>query len=296
LGVRPALGQQEPPSTGAAKTTAQVKARAVRELPPAGKTTNGEKSDDGKTPPDKKCPPNCPPKPTPSAKQLLLVYVGAIGLMFLLHVLDSVQGYRFSKQTRDKLVAAMGSSPTAEQFNAVAGMAPTGIQGTTRSIFTYGLLALLGAAVFYLLAFNNDDRASEYADKLLTVLAGALSSIIGFYFGSKATTEGVKSVASPRDDTAPKPAGKITRIDPPKPRAGEEVTIEGTGFGEAGTVQFVTASGAAISAAQTKVWSPTLIKVDVPQQGLPPGKIVVAVNPSQGARILATNVPFEVVP
>jgi IPT/TIG domain len=173
---------------------------------------------------------------------------------------------------------------------------PSGIPGTTRSIFTDGLLALLAAAAFYFLVFCDAPKAPEYADKIITVLAGAVSSIIGFYFGSKATSEGIATGAAQREEKPTNPGGRIARIDPPKSPSGQVVTIEGTGFGDtAGNVHFITTSAGTISAPQAVEWHPTLIKVEIPTS-LPKGKAVIAVNPSHGARIVATdNTPFEIV-
>jgi hypothetical protein len=202
-----------------------------------------------------------------------------------LHALDNRQSYKFAAETRDKLLEANKGSLSPEQFELLAGQVPQGIPGTTRSIFSYGLLVLLAAAVFHLLVFGGPD-ALPTADKILTVLAGALSSIIGFYFGSKATKEGVDTGAAQRPDP-PTPADpRITGVDPKKAKPGDDVTITGSGFGaEQGTVQF-----GDVSVPKVEMWKDTVIRVKVPATPTA-GPTTVFVNPVQGRRV---GIAFEI--
>jgi hypothetical protein len=221
---------------------------------------------------------------------MLLVYVVLpILFLFVLHLVDSLQAYAFSRQTRDKLLNALGEKLSATQVNEMIKISPSGIAGTTRSIFTYGLLVVLTAAVFHLLVFSPHVDASKNADKILTVLAGALSAVIGFYFGSKATSEGVVSGAVQRAEAPARSTGRIVSIEPSQASEGEEITITGSGFGDAGTVQF-----GGTSAPRAKSWKPSVIVVKVPS-GVPKGPVGVAVNPDQGTRIDATDATFEVI-
>ena len=245
---------------------------------------------------DGNCSPACPPKKTPPAWLLVVVFFLSVLLMYALHWFDSYHAYRFSKESRDALLAKIGGNLSPEQFATIAKLQPTGVSGTTRSIFTYGLLALLGAAVFYFLAFSDAPKAPEYADKILTVLAGAVSSIIGFYFGSKATREGITTGAAQREDKPTNPGGGISGVDPKQAHHGDVVTIEGTGFGDPeGTVQFENSSAKPISAEGTEEWHPNLIRVKVPGS-VPVGKARIVVNPKQAARIVSSDsTPFEII-
>jgi hypothetical protein len=228
-------------------------------------------------------------KPNPWLMLLAFVALPVL-LLMVLHLVDSVQAYGFSRSTRDKALGALEGKLSAAQVLELAKMSPSGMAGTTRSIFTYGLLCVLGGAVFQLLLFSDAPKAPEYADKLLTVLAGALSSVIGFYFGSKATSEGVSSGAATRTDPPQQPAAAITRISPGRAAVGSEVRIEGRGFGDApGNVDF-----AGVAAPKTLEWTATLIRVEVPAQAHK-GQAVVSVNPSDGSRIVGNGIAFEIV-
>lgn len=221
---------------------------------------------------------------------VIVFVVLPVAFLFALHLVDSVQAYRFAGVTRDKALAALGGTLTAEQVAEISRISPTGISGTTRSIFTYGLLIVLGAAVFHLLTFSNGhDDAVAHADKILTVLAGALSSVIGFYFGSKATSEGVSSGAAQRPERTAKPVGAITLITPSRAAPGQEVRIEGVGFGGEGTVQF-----GKVSVSSTVDWTDTSIRVVVPPAAAK-GATAVSVNPADGTKIVASEKLFEVI-
>lgn len=233
---------------------------------------------------------------TPLEFALVLFYVALLlALLVVLHLVDSVQAYRFSKKTRDDLMQKLEGKISADQIVQLTRDldelgTPTGIPGTTRSIFTYALVATLAIAVFHLLAFSRDPEASKYADKILTVLAGALSSIVGFYFGSKATREGVESGKARTVAEPPKPSGKIDEIDPKEGPPGSTITIRGTGFGDAeGTVKF-----GEISARRAVEWKGNYIKVIVPE-GVPKGPSTVKVNPPDGSEIVGSPNLFKVV-
>lgn len=226
---------------------------------------------------------------------LLLVYVGLLfTLPFGLHLNDSVQAYRFSKQTRDKLIDKLDNKLSADQgvrlMRELAELATSaGIPGTTRSIYTYTLLVVLGIAVFHLLAVSSDESAGQYADKILTVLAGTVSSLIGFYFGSKATKEAAESGGARQAEEPTGPSGKITNVVPNEAKAGQEVKIEGTGFGnQGGNVKF-----GEISADKVEDWKENSIRVKVPQSATV-GSTVITVNPPQGAEIVGSPTLFKV--
>jgi hypothetical protein len=216
----------------------------------------------------------------PSSSAVLWAYLIVPGLLlFVLHFVDSLQAYLYSRKVLNTLAAGGPAALTPERLQAAA---PSGIPGTSRSIFTYGLLVILAVAIVHLLAFSDAQHAPEYADKILTVLAGSLSSVIGFYFGSKATADASAGAASPPAATQTV-AGKITRINPSHGPSGTRVAIEGTGFGDTpGAVKF----GSTVLP-QCQSWTATKIMVDVPM--LNPGKMDVVVNPTHSAQIVATD-------
>ncbi|KQC05612.1 MAG: hypothetical protein APR53_02240 [Methanoculleus sp. SDB] len=65
---------------------------------------------------------------------------------------------------------------------------PLSRKGSARYSMMLGVVLVIGVSVFYLLL---TDGTSEIAKNTLGVLAGALASIVGFYFGGRA--EEVKS-------------------------------------------------------------------------------------------------------
>ncbi len=225
--------------------------------------------------------------------KLLVFYVLLLAaFLFGLHLVDSLQAYAFSRKTRDKLLEKLGlAALSPEQIAKMAGQfTPTGVPGTTRSLVTYALLATLAIAVFHFVAVSKFEKAPEYADKILTILAGAFSSIIGFYFGSKAMKEGAESVKQPPEEPLT-PPGEISKVTPKRAKPGDEVQIEGKGFGEQpGTVKF-----GVISADKTEDWKDRTIKVKVPRNA-EVGPRAVTVNPAHGKEIVGSPTLFEVAP
>jgi len=228
----------------------------------------------------------------PSTPGLLTLYVlGLVALVFGLHIVDSVKAYTFSRESRDRLLEKLHGSLSPEQLTKVAGeLTPTGIQGTTRSIFTYALLLVLGIAIFHLLTMSKFEKAPEYADKILTLLSGSLASIIGFYFGSQATKDAAEP-ARQQAQTPPASPGKITGVVPKQANRSVQVKIEGTGFGdEPGSVKF-----GLVSAEKPEGWSPTSILVKVPPNA-EPGPTTVSVNPVHDKEIVGSPALFTVLP
>jgi hypothetical protein len=106
---------------------------------------------------------------------------------------------------------------------------PTGIGGTTRSILAYSLIIVLGIAVFHLLTVSQGDKATDSIDKLLTLLAGSLTTAIGLYFGAKATSEGVATGIAQEPEKLAKPSGHIEKVDPAYAKHNDSVVIQSTG-------------------------------------------------------------------
>lgn len=83
-----------------------------------------------------------------------------------------------------------GNVPDRDLVEAVKGafgVQPVGVQGVGRSTMALTIVVIVGIAVFYVLLYPIDvDRSTLVRDVLLT-LAGAISSIIGFYFGGRGT-------------------------------------------------------------------------------------------------------------
>jgi IPT/TIG domain-containing protein len=235
------------------------------------------------------------PEPYRTPRLLALYVILLVLFPLVLHLVDSFQAYELSKRTcKDLLLGKLGKLDSAVSPDQAMRLArdltelakPTGIAGTTRSIFTYTLLLVLGISVFHLLAVGNVDAA----DKILTILAGAVSSIIGFYFGSQAAKEGVDSKDPQPRETSKPPPGSIIRVDPPQATTRVPVTIQGSGFGaKKGGVQF-----GSITAVDVSEWDETHIKVNVPDKCIQ-GKTAITVNPAHEREIVGSDTLFEII-
>ena len=126
------------------------------------------------------------------------------------------------------------------------------------------------------------DAYASYADKLLILLAGALTTAVGFYFGTKATSEGVAAgKPSNGEQLNTPPSGHIESVEPSHGKRGDSIVVKGTAFGkDKGNVQFGDVAVATIDS-----WSETSITIKVPAS-LPSGKADISVNPAQGNKII----------
>jgi len=217
-----------------------------------------------------------------------------IAFIAVLHLWDSKKAYQFSAKARDELLAKLPDKLSADDLARVADAitkSPDGISGTTRSIVTYSLVLVLAFGIFYLLTMSVDSKATETADKLLTLLSGALTSVIGFYFGTKATADGVAAQKTPKVESQTAPAAHIDSVQPPRAKSGDTVVIRGGGFGSpTGNVEF-----GEVSVAREDIhnWSEAAVTLRVPS-GLQAGKVDVSVNPAAGNKVVAHGL-FEVV-
>jgi hypothetical protein len=127
IGARPALAQRPPSgSTAIAKalapdTPAPVAQGAGGAVDAGGGDTASlehKKQDSASVAADANCSPNCPPKQKPEPWLMLLAFVIAMGLMYAVHFFDSYHAYKFSTESRDKLLAATGGhlSPSSSHW------------------------------------------------------------------------------------------------------------------------------------------------------------------------------------
>ena len=62
-----------------------------------------------------------------------------------------------------------------------------GISGFRRAIIALTVILILGISVFHLLANNTDSNSKPVVSNILSMLAGLVSAIAGFYFGGRFT-------------------------------------------------------------------------------------------------------------
>ncbi len=65
--------------------------------------------------------------------------------------------------------------------------APTGTPGLARATMALTVLVILGLAVLHLLIQNTPKDDAQIINNILSMLAGLLAAITGFYYGGKAT-------------------------------------------------------------------------------------------------------------
>ncbi len=195
---------------------------------------------------------------------------------------------------------------------------PTGIDGLARTLMAFGIILVLGAAVFQVLTITtnikplptnlssldaqliflnatsaqNTSQAVEMGKMIeiinknneaiieinkalvevlktvLTIFGGAVSAIIGFYFGQRAAESRAGEGKEPPD----KPV--LNAVTPSEGKIGDEVILTGTNLGSSQNGSVVVFGS--INQLKSKEWSATSIKVEVPQD-LTPGATTITV-------------------
>jgi hypothetical protein len=202
---------------------------------------------------------------------------------------------------------------------------PTGIVGLGRVLMAFGIILVVGAAAFQILAIittnletlptnfssldaklissnitsqetdkiidmvskNNEaiiDVNTSFVDAIktiLTTLGGAISAIIGFYFGQKSVTGEEKK--QPDEPI-------LNAVAPAEGKPGDTVMLSGTNLGSSQNGSVV--AFGSINQLKSIDWNTTSIKVEVPQ-GLPIGTttIMVIVNGVTSNKISFTVKP-----
>lgn len=80
-----------------------------------------------------------------------------------------------------------------QEFLAASREPSSGIPGLARSTMTLTVIVILGIAVFHILAVGivgdtSQNINPQIINNILSMLAGLLAAITGFYFGGKGTT------------------------------------------------------------------------------------------------------------
>ena len=133
----------------------------------------------------------------------ILLYVSVLALVALLPmVLDIFMAYRSRDKTRNLLVekAAADKLQLSElkELLKEVGISPPGIPGLARATMALTVIVVLGIAVVHILVGSSSDKDSQIVNNILSMLAGLLSAITGFYFGGKSE----KEKASAKSNTA----------------------------------------------------------------------------------------------
>jgi hypothetical protein len=218
-----------------------------------------------------------------SGLALLLVY---IGLIVLLPISCTFYDIYMSYQERRVVLKQVRPHATNEEIKTLLkdmDQGPTGLTGLTRGLIALTLIFALAIAAFHLVVFA--PKVPDIADKLLMLLAGTLTAITGFYFGSKAATEGATEGAAAASKAPPSGgqvlaagAPKISNVDPTSGAPNTAVNVIGEGFGDSQGKGFVTVGGKNVN---PTAWSDKQIGITIPAN-VQPGKVDIVVANNNG--------------
>jgi len=104
-------------------------------------------------------------------------------------ILDIFLAYRSLNKTRNLLVEKASADrlelKELQELIKESEKAPPGIPGLARSTIALTVILILGIAVFHLLVTGAEGNNSLIINNVLSMLAGLLAAITGFYFGGK---------------------------------------------------------------------------------------------------------------
>jgi H+/gluconate symporter-like permease len=138
----------------------------------------------------------------------IIIYVIILALFALIpSVLDIVFAYISLNKIRNRLIDKAPDRmelKELQEFIKESGQAPTGIRGLSRSTIALTVIVILGIAVFHILVngigsthtADNNTQINMIINNVLSMLAGLLAAITGFYFGGKAAEERKKEEGS----------------------------------------------------------------------------------------------------
>jgi hypothetical protein len=212
---------------------------------------------------------------------------------------DIFKAYQGMGDARDKLANVFTrGSISDEQARILAAelvTPPPGIPGLTRGLIALMLLLIIGVAVFQILVnvpLTNGDLPDS-VDRILTLLAGALTSITGFYFGAKASTDATTAASSGTTSPTGSSGGPTggSSVDPPRAKRGELLTIGGAAFGT--TRGKVTVGSHQVADTDVVGWTDTTIKIKVPPDARP-GPSPIIITTVDGRQLALPETAFTV--
>jgi hypothetical protein len=160
--------------------------------------------------------------PTPVEYKSLFFLLLYVALIVLLPVWATIYDIKKSYTERNKVFDKLQSLATGDTAGLLRTMdqGPTGFVGLTRGLIALTLILALSFAVFHLIVFPAE-KIPDIAEKLLMLLAGTLTAITGFYFGSKTTG----TIATPQTlpNGGPQTAG-APATPPTPPGSGSQTT------------------------------------------------------------------------
>lgn len=124
--------------------------------------------------------------------EIVLIYVVVVALFAgLPEILDIWLAYQSQDKTRNLLIekASVDKLTLQElkEFIKESGKSPPGISGLSRGMMALTVILILGISVFHILVNGAPGNDSQIINNILSMLAGLLAAITGFYFGGRAT-------------------------------------------------------------------------------------------------------------
>ena len=134
---------------------------------------------------------------------LIMVLFAIIPMLINMHLAhqhlartDEVLG-KFLEKDHEQLSDDNVLQIIKEYINAEPGGAP----GTTRGIMAIAIILIVGICLFFLMVY--DTRNENVVKDVILTLTGALTSIVGFYFGGKGSSEAKPSEIKPAEPAKP---------------------------------------------------------------------------------------------
>jgi hypothetical protein len=115
---------------------------------------------------------------------------------------DAVLGVFLDKHHED-----LGDDTSLQIIKEYINAEPGGAPGTTRGTMALAIILIVGICLFFLMVYPSDlPNNNEIVKDVILTLTGALTSIVGFYFGGKGATD---SNAAERKPSGQKPSEPI---------------------------------------------------------------------------------------
>lgn len=129
--------------------------------------------------------------------EIILIYVVVVVLFAgLPMILDICLAYWSLNRTRKLLIdkASLDGFQLKElqEFIKEVRNAPPGIPGLARATMALTVIVIMGVAVFHVLVKGAPGANSQIINNILSMLAGLLAAITGFYFGGKTVEKKMK--------------------------------------------------------------------------------------------------------
>lgn len=150
----------------------------------------------------------------PSHPEALLILVVLILVLFAITplLLNMVLAHRHLERTDDTLGILikehkdeLDDSTTLQIIKEYIEADPGGAPGTARGTMAMTIIVIIGTCLAFLLLFPPTDEINQTIREVILTLTGALTTIIGFYFGGNGSTEPKTTIPATPAPNIPKP-------------------------------------------------------------------------------------------